>query len=198
LHDRGFEDPGVEISVDRCRTATTASEIASGAPARSPNHFCYFDVSKPEKVAALADLVVETLSAVYGVDPQARLNLQLSLGDALPTTVEPAAPAGDPRPSPSGDEPVWAPWSIRLSPGKEPAIYETASGATIATVHGGDEALHRALLLQHAPTLLEAIRGDAQFFALVAEGHLELDAATASELLAVLQPMLELLVDQGS
>src|SRR4051794_27538022 len=33
LHDMGFEDPTVEISPDRCRTAQTALEVAGGAPA---------------------------------------------------------------------------------------------------------------------------------------------------------------------
>src|SRR5690349_1425807 len=36
LHSMGFEDPGVEISAGQCRSATTAIEIAGGAPARSP------------------------------------------------------------------------------------------------------------------------------------------------------------------
>src|SRR5687768_9281554 len=85
LHDMGFEDPGVEISPSHCRTTTTATEVTGGAPARSPNYFCYFDVSRPDKVAALAELVVEALSAIYGEDPQVRLKLQLVLGDVAPS-----------------------------------------------------------------------------------------------------------------
>jgi hypothetical protein len=194
LHDMGFEDPGVEISPSRCCTAQTAIEIAGGAPARSPNYFRYFDVSTPDKVAALAELVVEALSAVYGEDPAMRLDLQLRMGIATPTVAAPDLLTEGA--TPSGDEPAWAQWSIRWSSGEEPVIYATVSGEEIATVHGGEAAFGRCLLLQRAPTLLEAVRISEQVFRLVAEGQLELDPAMARELLPALQAALYLLDDQ--
>jgi len=97
------------------------------------------------------------------------------------------------------DDLEWARWSIRLSPGEEPVIYETASGEAIATVHGSeDKAFNRALLLQRAPGLLEAVRAARTVFALVADGQLELDPATAVELLPVLEATLKLLDDQAT
>jgi len=198
LHKLGFEDPGVKVSPDRCRTAQTALEVAGGAPARSPNYFCYFDVSTADKVAALASLVVEALSTVYGEDPAVGLKLRLSLGEVATTKAEPDVPTEERQPTPSVDEPAWAPWSIRWSPGEEPVIYETASGDQVATVHGGDEkAFNRALLLQRAPSLLEAVRAAKTVFALVGDGQLELDSATALELLPVFEATLELLDDQA-
>jgi hypothetical protein len=195
LHGMGFEDPGVEISAGDYRSATTATEIARGAPARSPNYFRYFDISTPEEVGALADLVVQVLGVVYGVDPQARLKLQLVLGDAAAPVAEPEASPRELQPL-SVDEPAWALWSIRLSPDKQPVIYETTTGEEIATVHGEElAAFKRALLLQRAPDLLDAVRAAAGVFSLVADGRIELDPATALELLPVLQASLELLED---
>jgi hypothetical protein len=119
------------------------------------------------------ELVVEALSAVYGEGPLARLKLELVLGGAAAPIAEPGLPFE--QSTPSADELAWAPWSIRLSPGAEPVIYETATGEKIATVHGGElEAFNRALLLQRAPDLLEAVRAEA-VFARVAEGRFELD-----------------------
>jgi len=198
LHALGFEDPDIEVSPHNCHAAQTALEVGRGAPARSPNYLRYFDVSTPDKVAALADLVVAALSEVYGEDPASRLGLRFSLGYEVPTPAAPgASPAAQP-PTPAVVDTEWAPWSIRWSPGEQPVIYETASGEEIATVHGEDEqAFKRALLLQRAPSLLEAVRGAEQVFRLVADGQLELDPATASELLPSVQATLGLLDDQA-
>jgi hypothetical protein len=56
-----------------------------------------------------------------------------------------------------------------------------------------DEAFNCALLLQRAPTLLEPVRAAEHVFRLVADGHLELDPATAMELLPAMQTTLKLL-----
>jgi len=135
------------------------------------------------------------LSDVYGEEPQTQLKLQLTLGNAVPSTDEPEVQQPE---TPSGAQPAWAPWSIRLSPGEQPVICETASGDQVAMVHGGEEkAFNRALLLQREPSLLEAVRSAKKVFALVADGQLELDSATALELLCALEAALELLDDPG-
>lgn len=61
-------------------------------------------------------------------------------------------------------------WSLRIPPSPEAPIVQDANGRLVATLHGPrDQAARDAVLLAHAPAMLDALRYCAEAFQIIAE-----------------------------